>query len=148
MKRYGFTLIEVMVALAVLAVLAAFVYPSYAGYVTRTRRVEGQMALVEALQLQERHRARHHTYQAFSSASAGDTARRFRWWSGRTPRTSAYELEAYACPGLGIDECVEVRATPGTARVDSGFADPDCGVLTLDSAGAQGASGAAARCWP
>ena len=62
-----------------------------------------------------------------------------------------HELDAHACPDSALDECVEVRARPGTARVDARFRDPDCGVLTLDSTGRQGAQAAAGsnlRCWP
>ena len=41
-----------------------------------------------------------------------------------------------------------LRARPGTASVDARFTDPECGTLTLDSRGAQGASGTSSRCWP
>lgn len=147
-RRAGFTLIDVLIVLAILTVLAAIAYPSYAGYVTKTRRIEAQIALIETVQQQERFYTRSNTYIAFSSDSTDAQERRFKWWSGSAAASSAYELSARACPGRELSECVEVRATPGTAKVDARFRDADCETLTLDSAGEKTASGRLARCWP
>jgi type IV pilus assembly protein PilE len=149
MKRgSGFSLIELMIVMAVLLVLAALAYPSYAGYLTKTRRIEGQIALTEAIQQQERFYTRNNTYIAFSSGSTDAEARRFKWWSGSAAATSAYELRARACPGRDLTQCVEVQALPGTAMVDAKFKDAECATLTLDSSGAQTASGPLQHCWP
>lgn len=43
----GFTLIELMIAVAVLAILASVAYPSYADYVRRGKRATAQAALME-----------------------------------------------------------------------------------------------------
>lgn len=147
--RKGFSMIELLIVLAVVAILAALAYPSYARQMVKARRVEAQLALVDAMQQQEQYRARRHTYVAFSSSEAGDEdARQFRWWMGDDPSASPYELDAYACPGQDIRACVELRARPGTERVDTGFSDPECGTLTFNSNGEQGASGESERCWP
>lgn len=149
MKRgRGFTLVEVSIVTAVLALLAAIAYPSYASYITKSRRIEGQIALIEAVQQQERFYTRYNTYAAFSSDSTGGQERRFRWWSGSVASRSAYELRARACPGADLTECVEVQAIPGTAKVDAGFRDADCQTLMLNSAGEHAASGPFGRCWP
>jgi type IV pilus assembly protein PilE len=148
MKRSaGFTLVEVVIVMAIVLVLAAIAYPAYAGYITRTRRIEGQIALLEAIQQQERFYTRNNTYIAFSSGSTDAEERRFKWWSGSAAATSAYELRAQACPGRELAECVEVQAIPGTAMVDAKFRDADCATLTLNSAGEQSASGPLQRCW-
>jgi type IV pilus assembly protein PilE len=148
MYHRGMTLVEVMIVLVIVMILTTLAYPSYAGYVTKARRIEGQVALVDTMQQQERYFARNNSYLAFSAASTEPAERLFRPWSSATAARSAYELEGRACPGQSIAYCIELRATPGTAQVDSYFKDPDCGVLTLDSAGRQGASGAARNCWP
>jgi type IV pilus assembly protein PilE len=151
--RRGFTLIEMLVVLAILCILAATAYPSYTGYIVRTKRTEGQIALIGAMQQEQRYRLQHNTYAEYSSAddgadgSDGVQAQGFRWWSGSTAAVSAYELDARACPGQDIAICVEIRARPGTDKVDSRFRDPDCGALTLDSVGARAAQGTG-RCWP
>ncbi|HZV65969.1 MAG TPA: type IV pilin protein [Telluria sp.] len=149
MRRHaGFTLVEVLVALAIVAILAAISYPSYAGYITKTRRIEGQVALLELMQQQERFYTRHNTYLAFSSDTADPQAAAFRWWSGGSASASAYELRGRACPGLTLAQCVEIEAMPGTAKVDANFKDRECGTLTLNSGGEHAASGSSARCWP
>jgi type IV pilus assembly protein PilE len=145
-RAAGFTLVELMVVVAIVGILGAFAYPTYAGYIVRTRRTEGQVALIEAMQRQERYRVQHNSYVAFSADEPGTEG--LTWWSGAAASASAYELDAYACPGRDIAECVEIRARPGTARVDARFRDPDCGALTLDSTGRQGAEGTRVRCWP
>ena len=152
-ERQGVTLIEVLIVLAILGILASLVLPSYAGYIARTRRTEGQVALIEAMQRQERYFARHNTYVAFSADAAEPQATEFSWWSGENAVRSAYELDGHACPRQILAECIEIRARPGTSRVDSAFRDPDCGALTLDSLGNHGAGGtqegqAGGRCWP
>ena len=147
-RTQGFTLVELMVVLAIVAILAAIAYPGYARHVVKARRIEAQLALVDAMGRQEQYRALHHTYVAFSMASTDADSRQFRWWLGAAPRNSAYELEGRACAGQAISQCIELRARPGTANVDSGFSDPECGELSFDSTGAQGASGAGQRCWP
>ncbi|KQQ88976.1 type IV pilin protein [Massilia sp. Leaf139] len=144
-RMRGFTLIEAMVVLLIMSVLASLAWPSYAGYVTKTRRMEGKVALILALQRQEQHHALHHTYVAFSSM---EPVAQLPWWSGNDAAGSAYELDAEACPGSELRDCVQVRARPGTAKVDARFRDDECGTLSLRSTGEQGASGQSARCWP
>lgn len=145
--RRGFTLIEVLVVLAIVALLASVAYPNYAASLVRMRRLEGETALIDAMQKQEQYRAQHNAYAAFSADSV-PPGLGVHWWSGSAPAASAYELDGRACPGGTIADCIELRARPGTALVNARAADPDCGVLTLDSRGLQAASGRAARCWP
>jgi type IV pilus assembly protein PilE len=149
MKRHtGFTMMEVLVVMAIVAILSALAYPSYAGYITKTRRIEGQIALLEALQQQERFYTQNNTYSAFSSSSTDPQERRFKWWSGSSAAGSAYELRAHACPAQELNQCVEIEARPGTAMVDSKFRDRDCETMTLNSVGQYTSSGRAAHCWP
>lgn len=144
----GFTLVELMIVLAIAGILGAIAYPAYTGYVARARRIEGQMALLDIMQQQERFRSMHNTYVAFSQDAVEPDARRFKWWSGGAAATSAYELRGEACPGQDISECIEVRAIPGTEQVDRKFRDGDCETLSLNSIGQRSASGRSLRCWP
>jgi len=148
-REDGITLVEVLIVLAIVAILGALAYPNYAGFVAKARRIEAQVALIEALQQQEHYYRRHNTYFAFSADAPGPDDWPVAWWSGQGgAAASAYEIDAYACPGQDIAECVEVRARPGTGKVDATFSDPECGVLSVNSAGEKGASGEGARCWP
>lgn len=155
-QRSGFTLIELLTVLVIVAILSAIGYPSYAGQVLRARRLEGKVALFEAMQQQEDRYSRSYRYAPFSAdaadadgdADGGSGASGFKWWSGASAVHSAYELRAQPCPGAALAQCVEVIAMPGTARVDSHFRDPECGVLTLNSAGERRAQTANPACWP
>lgn len=151
-RRRGFTLIELLIVLVIAAILAAIVYPSYAAHVVRSRRLEGKVALFEAMQQQENLYGRSYRYAAFSAESAAAAASGgndgFKWWSGASAALSAYELRAQPCAGTDLAQCVEVLAMPGTARVDSHFRDPECGILSLNSTGERRAQTADPACWP
>ena len=148
----GFSLIELLSALAIMSLLLALAVPAYHGHVVRAKRVQGQATLLRLMQQQERYYSQNNHYLAFSSASPAPQVQAFPWWSGDGPvasaAASAYEIEALACPGSTIGQCVLLRAMPGTSKVDAQFQDADCGVLSLSSTGQRGSSGPASRCWP
>lgn len=50
MSRQGFTLIELMIVVAIIGILAAIAYPSYIAYSKRTKRVEAQTVLQDISQ--------------------------------------------------------------------------------------------------
>lgn len=66
----GFTLVELMVALSVVAILSAIAWPVYAGIVHRAQRNDARLALLRLQHLQERHYATHLRY----ATSLGTTA--------------------------------------------------------------------------
>jgi type IV pilus assembly protein PilE len=61
-KLQGFTLIEMMVTLAIAATLAAIALPGYRQVMHRSQRIEARLALMRLQYLQERHFADHHAY--------------------------------------------------------------------------------------
>lgn len=140
----GFTLIEIMIVVAIVAILATIAYPSYQESVRKARRAEAKAALLEVMQQQERYYTQHNTYIAFSSASTDADAKRFKWFSGSKAADSAYEISGVAC-GDGVQECILLRAVPGTNKVDAHYSDARCGTLTLSSTGAKGAQ--ETSCW-
>lgn len=144
-RRDGFTLVELMVVAAIVLMLAALAYPSYAAYLVKAHRVQAQAALLQLMQEQERYYSEHNTYLAFSAADANVP---FQWWLGSSARSSAYELSGRACGPMPLRACIELRAEPGTGRVDPNFRDTDCETLTLNSVGEHGAGGKRTGCWP
>lgn len=144
----GLTLVELAVAVAVVALLATVALPAYQASVRKARRAEGRTAIVELLQQQERAMTQASTYLAVSTPGAAGTP--FKTHSGDLPATAAYLLAATACDAgggapLSLGECVRVTATPTRA-------DPAVDVLWMESTGSRGCDGTARAephaCWP
>lgn len=53
-KANGFSLIELLIVIAIIGIIAAIAYPSYQDHVTRTRRADAQAALMQMSQAMER----------------------------------------------------------------------------------------------
>lgn len=62
----GFTLIEMLCAVAIAAVLASIAYPSFQHIIHKTRRVDAQVALLQLQMAQERYRSDHLSYANLS----------------------------------------------------------------------------------
>jgi type IV pilus assembly protein PilE len=146
-QRGAASALELLVVLAITAVLSTVALPGYREQVVRQRRTEAQAALLALMQQQERYASRYNTFIAFSADSIDADARQFRWWSGKDAPASAYEIEGKACDGEQIGACIQLLAKPGTDRVDPQFKDPECGQLILTSSGDKQAQGPAQRCW-
>jgi type IV pilus assembly protein PilE len=124
----GFTLIELMIVLAVLAILSAFAYPSYVETVLKGRRSEARAALAELMQQQERHMTQAGSYR---KTALGDVSAPFKTYAGDRRASTSYLLGATECESdsggsLPLDECVRVYATPQQP-------DTDAGTLWVDS---------------
>ena len=148
--KTGFTLIEVMIALAVVALLAAIAYRSYQESVLRGMRAEAKTALLWTMQLQERFYTTRNTYTTTLGqlyGASGDTV-----GSGENAVTGFYTIAAAADP-LGLAQGYTLTATPGNPNGETpgerNFADPKCGNLTLTSTGIKGRSGTEdiKKCW-
>lgn len=150
----GFTLIELMIVVAVIGILAAIAYPAYTDAVRKGKRAQARTALLEVVQQQERYMTQSNTYLDFTTTSAGvvtsttypGTPFPLKYYSGDSATSPAYWLSAAACATSTLRECVIVTATPT-------FSDPAVGALSLTSAGAKTCSGTASStnpklCWP
>jgi type IV pilus assembly protein PilE len=138
-RHQGFTLIEVMIVTAIIAILAAVAYPSYQEYVYKGRRAQARTALAELMQQQERFMTQNNTYRDFA-AGALDVP--FRAFSGSAANDAAgFKLGARACAGQVINECVQVFAVPN-------YRDPAVTELNMTSTGIKSCTGNdTSRCW-
>lgn len=70
-RQCGFTLIELMITVAVIAILAAIAYPSYRDSVIKSRRTDAKNALTQAMANMERYYTENNTYA--TAAMCGGT---------------------------------------------------------------------------
>lgn len=61
-RAHGFTLMEVMITAAIIAILASLAYPSYRDSIQRARRADAQRALIEAAQFMRKFHSARDTY--------------------------------------------------------------------------------------
>src|SRR5690606_13276644 len=93
----GFTLIELVITMAVLAILVSIAYASYQSFIVKSRRAAAQGCLTEAAQMMERHYTTSLTYVgAPSPAGACITELGPFYTIGfvGTPDASSYEIQA------------------------------------------------------
>lgn len=142
-RNRGFTLIELMIAVAVVGILAAIAYPSYQQYVERTRRGDAIASLMSLAQAQERHMARCGGY----ADSITDTATCADAGLGR-PATSEEGYYNLALTNIASDATYTLTATPTGAQASDGL----CSQFSLTHLGqraAQDADGGntTEQCW-
>jgi type IV pilus assembly protein PilE len=143
MKEKGFSLMELMIVVAIVGILAAIAYPSYQNYVLRTGRSDGQAKMMEIIQAQERFYSQNQTYT--TNLGAGGLAYGVAANASVPSAEGRYTIQAAACANSTIARCVILTAT----RVGPQLQDNECGNLTIDSRGTKGKSGTGtvATCW-
>lgn len=130
-KGRGFTLIELMIVLAVVAILAALAVTSYDFAVVKTRRAAAKGCLAEAAQYMERYFTTNLKYTgAGVPACSADVTDHYRIEFAGTLDASTYTLQA----------------VPTGAQAS---ADRLCGTLSVNQAGTKGATGSGGpeACW-
>jgi type IV pilus assembly protein PilE len=136
----GFTLIELMVVVGIIAILSAIAIPTYGRYAYRARRPDGQELLLRIANAQERYYAVYNNYADLKTIGYSDTA---------TTKSEKGNYQAAVFQGATNDwQSFVAIAVPSGAQID----DP-CSSLSIDNTGGKRPTAGNAvanrygRCW-
>lgn len=124
----GFTLIEIMIVVAIIAILASIALPSYQQHILVTNRASAKACMSEFAQAYER---RYTTNMSYEGADIVLGC-----------QTEGSLDDRYTITAANTATTFTITATPIGAQVK----DTSCGTLTLNQVGAKSASGSGS-CW-
>lgn len=132
----GFSLIELMIVIAIVGLLASITTPSYVGYLARGKRAEAKQALLEnALFLES-----YYTTRGFYSTAKGNNT---------APTLPVTQVPRSGTANYTLSASVSNTGYSLTATAVNSMASDACGNFTLNQTGTQGVSGSlgVAACW-
>lgn len=128
----GFTLIELMLVVIVMAILAGIAYPSYVEQTRKSKRGQVKADLVEYAQLAERFHTTQNTYEGFTLPGGGDSV--------SSPREGG--AAAYSVGFVGTQSSFTLTAT-----AQGNQAKDKCGDLGINQANVKTSGGTLSECW-
>ena len=144
MKKRGFTLIELMIAVAIVGILAVIALPAYNSYTTNAKRNQAKAIMLNLSQMEERFYTNNYSYYAISTAPPANEPQGWANYAGTSMAKRTYDIAVATTGSPTVSATYTITATPS-----NGFSDMQCGTLTLDSAGNKTNNGTAgaAPCW-
>jgi type IV pilus assembly protein PilE len=133
-KQLGFTLIELMVSVAIVGLLIALALPSYQASVRKSNRADAQISLTKFSSLQEKYFFQNNQYSGDMGVLVTGTAT-------AAPMDSDDGHYSIAVTLSGGGSAWSMIAT----AQDNQASDTDCATITLNSLGTKG--GTSSDCW-
>ena len=134
MRQHGFTLIELMITVAVIGVLAAIALPNYTQYVQRGWRADARVSVLENAQFMARVYSQNFDYAKGTGGTTPELPIAFSP-QGSTATTAKYTIAAAAAsPTAAKVSSFTITASP------SGWTDSTCGNLTINQRGIKSAT--------
>ena len=125
----GFTLIELMIVIAIIGVIMAYAIPSYQRQVIRSKRTEAQNTLVELAAIQEKHNAIYNQYATNIRGVLGPAALGL---GGRYWNTSDYR---YRISTNAAGQWTLRAIAQGSTQINDNFGGINCTTLRLSTIG-------------
>ena len=139
---HGFTLIEMMIVVAIIGILASIAYPSYTKYVREARRAEAQADMLKMQIGIEKWRANRASYRSDATISAAGTAVTNTPAKAGFPGTNAYYTYTIVDTSSSA-YTIKATAVTGKSQVNDVAGSTSCTPLTIDQSNIKIPAG----CW-
>lgn len=135
-KRMGFTLVELMIVVAIISIISAIAYPSYRENIRRGNRAEVRALMLENAQFMERFFTENNSYLQTAGAAP-------------TPPVLPNTVSPRGATGTRINYNIAFRAVPARTATTfaieavptNGMASDACATLTYNHLGQRGTEG-------
>jgi type IV pilus assembly protein PilE len=120
-QQKGFSLIELMISVAIIGIIASIAYPSYQGFMVSTNRGAAQADLMSLAAAMERHKAASFSYKG-AADSAADTGKPaiFHQHSPSAELYANRKYDLYISESSGSAFLIEAKPVTGTPQADDG----------------------------